>query len=104
MTRTSPIWKKSSHSLHSDQNIAWHDAKAWQLLQKSASRINTWKKYKSRELIQEKIAAKEKHQYISFFDHIIHEGTDLDSIVFTCDHHFNNLGCALLNDLLRKRG
>ena len=75
-----------------------------QLLQKSASRINTWKKYKSLELTLEKIAARGNHRYISFFDHIIHEKTDLDSIFFTCDHHFNNLGYALLNDLLRKHG
>jgi hypothetical protein len=39
-----------------------------------------------------------------FFDQITHERTDLDSIVFTCDHHFTNLGYALLNDLLRKHG
>jgi hypothetical protein len=75
-----------------------------QLLTKSASQINTLKKYKSLELTLEKIAARGNHRYISFFDHLIRSKTDVNSIFFACDHHFNDLGYALLNDLLRKHG
>lgn len=66
--------------------------------------INTWKKYRSLESTLQKIAARGNHRYVSFFDHHIRSRTEINSIFFTCDHHFNDLGYALLNDLLRKHG